>query len=70
MLAQQISSTVRQAYAELNLQNNDLLSFFNFVQLMTQLGYVSSFNDNEKALLNDAWQCLLSDNSASNNISD
>ena len=43
------------------LIETDLISFFNLVELFTKLGYVSSLTDQEKTLLNIAWQILIPD---------
>ena len=39
----------------MGLSSDDLLSFFNFVEIMTKLGYISTFDEKEKNLLNIAW---------------
>jgi len=33
------------AYQEMRLQSTDLLSFFNLVEILTKLGYISKFDD-------------------------
>lgn len=42
----------------MNLEADDELSFFNLVELLTKLGYVESFDEEEKLLLASLWSNL------------
>ena len=39
----------------MGLDHKDYLSFFNLVELMTKLGYIEDFDEQEKALLSIMW---------------
>lgn len=45
VLAHKVASSVKQAYQEMDLQSTDLLSFFNFVEIMTKLGYIKTLDE-------------------------
>ena len=45
----------------MNLSDTDFISFFNLVELFTKLGYVTDLCDEEKTLLNIAWQIIIPD---------
>lgn len=47
----------------MGLDHDDDLSFFNLVELMTKIGYIESFEDNEKDLLATLWTTLVQDTS-------
>jgi len=44
-----------------------LISFFNFVEVMTKIGYAKDFNENEKLLLNGIWVNLIPHDKMDNN---
>jgi hypothetical protein len=59
VLANKITDSVKEAYTEMGLQQTDLISFFNFVEILTRLGYLTDFNDGEKLFLNRMWSNLI-----------
>lgn len=52
ILVARIQDYVKDAYQEMGLHSNDLISFFNLVEIMNKLGYINNCNDQEKFLLN------------------
>lgn len=52
VLANKIADTIKSAYKEMGLNNNDDLSFLNLVELLNRIGYVENFDDSTKNLLN------------------
>ena len=46
---------VKLCFKEMDLDQNDYLSFFNLVEIMNKLGYIEKMNEPEKSLLNIMW---------------
>ncbi len=67
IIAQKIADSIKEAYSEMGLQQLDLISFFNFVEVMTKIGYAKDFNENEKLLLNGIWVNLIPHDKMDNN---
>ncbi|CDW82183.1 UNKNOWN [Stylonychia lemnae] len=63
VLANKIQSQVKQAYTEMELEQQDELSFFNLLELMTKCGYIDQFDEELRNQLNSMWMNLIKDQS-------